>query len=98
MYPSSKSAVWLFAVNITALPPRSAWGHRCVSSPLVVSSRVSGAAGKPPTDGTCDNSVRGPREKKILSSSVQLPPRALPSALPALQIVIGEPPPVGVFF
>src|SRR5688572_13325976 len=97
MFASSKSPVWLFAVNITALPPRSAWGHRCVTSPVAASSLVSGAV-EPPADGTRNNAARGAGAKKIVPSSAQLPPRALAFALQALQIVIGVPPPGEVFF
>ena len=91
MFASSKSPDWLLDVNITDLPPRSAWGHRCVTSAVAVSSLVSGA-GEPPADGTWDNSLRGARAKKIVPSSAQLPPRVLPFAVQALQIVIGAPP------
>ena len=89
----SKSAVdWVWDVKITALPPGSTCGQRCVASFFALSSVVTGCA-SPPAAETRNRPLAGLGAKMIVPSSDQLAPRLLVT----LVSVRGVPPVTGTF-
>ena len=82
----------MWEVKITALPPGSTCGQRCVASFFVLSSVVTGCA-SPPAAETRNRPLEGLGAKMIVPSSDQLAPRLLVT----LVSVRGVPPVIGTF-
>ena len=80
-------------VNSTAFPPGRRCGHRCASSPLAVSSAVTGC-GVPPAAGMRERPLVGLPAKMMESSS----PQVAPNVAGAAASVVGAPPATGTFF